>query len=378
VAALVALAALVIAAAVVVDRNDEPPARRSSVATTPSVSAEATTTLLIGTDGDGPATWMALFGYDPLQHRGAVVYIPAHTVVEVPGRGLQALGDTLRSGGPRLLLESAENFLAADIDNYAVVSPDEARELLDEMGPLTVDVPEELATASGEKSARVLLGEGPQKLTTRELVDLLFVRGLDGDDIALGARHVAFWDALLNSYRADPGAIRAAVVRARDALSGNASATDYGSVLEALSALPTWDLRLTILPVDEVSAGGAELYAAKPREIARLVADVLPSSSGGRYDTDIQILNGNGAPGVGEDVARRLVGRGFRLVRSGNAAQFDHRRTLIVTYDSSAGGREAAERARRLLGVGQVLVSAQEQGIVDLTIVVGRDFLKEH
>jgi ABC-type uncharacterized transport system substrate-binding protein len=48
-----------------------------------------------------------------------------------------------------------------------------------------------------------------------------------------------------------------------------------------------------------------------------------------------------------------------------------------VSYDQSDAGLQTAERAQRLLGVGEVQVSSQGQGIVDLTIVVGKDFLRK-
>jgi hypothetical protein len=94
----------------------------------------------------------------------------------------------------------------------------------------------------------------------------------------------------------------------------------------------------------------------------------------GASDIRVQILNGNGVPGIGQQVAELLVGEGFRVILSGNAQRLDHQKTLIITYDSSAEGMASATRAQELLGVGEVQVSAQEQGIVDLTIVVGKDF----
>ncbi len=90
----------------------------------------------------------------------------------------------------------------------------------------------------------------------------------------------------------------------------------------------------------------------------------------------VQILNGNGVPGIGEEVAEKLSQENFRVLLSGNARSLDYKTTLIVTYDSSEEGLAMAERARSLLGVGEVQVSAQGQGIVDLTIVVGKDFLR--
>jgi len=57
---------------------------------------------------------------------------------------------------------------------------------------------------------------------------------------------------------------------------------------------------------------------------------------------------------------------------TGNASSFGFRRTRIVVY------REAdvpvAQRIRALLRVGQIEIALTRQTIVDVTIVVGRDF----
>ncbi len=68
--------------------------------------------------------------------------------------------------------------------------------------------------------------------------------------------------------------------------------------------------------------------------------------------------------------------RGFEVVLSGNARRLNYDKTLIITYDPSAEGLEIARRVRELLGVGEVQVSSQPQGIVNLTVLVGKDFLR--
>jgi hypothetical protein len=62
-------------------------------------------------------------------------------------------------------------------------------------------------------------------------------------------------------------------------------------------------------------------------------------------------------------------------VLSGNADRLDYADTRIVIYESTPEAQESAGRVRDLLGVGEVQVSLQPQGIVDLTIVVGEDFI---
>jgi polyisoprenyl-teichoic acid--peptidoglycan teichoic acid transferase len=127
-----------------------------------------------------------------------------------------------------------------------------------------------------------------------------------------------------------------------------------------------------------VSVGGSELYEADAEEVEAFMEETLTSFDASGEVVEVQVLNGNGVPGIGQHVAEALAGKGFRVALGGNAQNFKHSETEIVTYDASPDGIAAAERARELLGVGRVLVSAQEQGIVsvDLTIVVGKDFLR--
>jgi anionic cell wall polymer biosynthesis LytR-Cps2A-Psr (LCP) family protein len=357
---------------------------RSDVAAGDSVSASSAgpvTTLLFGTgQGDSGATeavWLTLLTADPGEKRGSIVYIPAHTAVDVPGRGLQGVGGSYRSGGVPLLLLSVENLLGIDIDRYAELSYDDAQALFGATGGLTVDLPSEVRVAAGNDRTRLVFVEGPQDLNAEMQAKLLYTAGIDGDDIDVGGRHLAFWDALLDRFESDPASFGDAVAKSGPALTqSNAGVEEHAALFEGLAAFGSGDLTLAQLPVRPISAGDSELYAADEAELAGFIRDTVgirPSADG---EARVQILNGNGVPGIGQQVARELVGHGFRVLLTGNARELTYRKTLIVTYDETAAGRDLAQRARDLLGVGQVQVSAQQQGIVDLTIVVGKDFLR--
>jgi polyisoprenyl-teichoic acid--peptidoglycan teichoic acid transferase len=359
--------------------SDDAPAPRKAAATTPAPS-EVTNTLLVGTEREGEAAaWLALLSYDPSEQRGAIVYIPAHTAVEVPGRGLQPLGNALESGGMSLLMVSAESLLGVEINHFERMTRAGAAALFENLGSLTVDVPGDVRMSAGQDNARVLFTEGLHELGPKALVDFLYTDALEGDDVELGARHLAFWDALLDGFHANPTVLGASVVAAGDAIRASGTGpSENARLLESLAGLAGEDLTLTILPVRQVSVGGSELYEADTEEIESFMDETLSSFEAGRADVEVQVLNGNGSPGIGQEVAEALGGEGFRVVLSGNARKFNHKATTIVTYDASPEGIAAAKRVRQLLGVGRVLVSAQEQGIVsvDLTIVVGKDFLR--
>lgn len=337
------------------------------------------TTLLFGTkessDQGRGAIWMTLVTYDPESEKASVVYVPPHTAVEVPGRGLQGVGEAYGSGGVPLLLVSAENLLGIKIDRYLELSDKDALVLFEKLEPLTVDVPAEVRVPVGKDEARLIFVEGPQELTPPLLVKLLYIVGIDGDDVELGGRHLAFWQQFLEVH--EPDEVAAAIQGASAALGeSDASAKELAEFFAAVAALPPEDVRLSALPVRPISAGESELYATDGEELAAFVEDTIGVDPDAPDEVRIQLLNGNGVPGLGREVADLLVGEGFRVILGGNARRLNYRKTLIISYDSSDEAIATAERARDLLGVGEVQVSAQQQGIVDLTIVVGKDFLR--
>ena len=352
-------------------------ANRDDAARTPSSSSGSLTTyLLVGTDAGGEAGWMTLLAVDPAEERGAIVYMPAHTAYEVPGRGLQGIGDALGSGGMPLLRVSAENMLGFEIDHYIEMSSSDAAELFGQTGDLAVNVPQAVRVPAGADTARVVLDEGEQLLPAPFQVDLLYEVGLDGDEAELGTRHLAFWQSFLEEHSRDPAALGEAVRAAGGALANSDAGSDEQAALfERLASLSPTGVTIASLPVDQEVVGDAELYSAEDAELRTFVEETIGELPPLEDEVRVQVLNGNGVPGIGQRVADALVGKGFRVVLSGNAGRLDYDSTRIVIYESTPQAQATARRAQELLGVGEVQVSVQEQGIVDLTIVVGKDFI---
>jgi hypothetical protein len=358
--------------------GDDDMPRRDRGGVTGRGEGSFSTLLVAGTEEPrGAATWLALLWLDPAGDKGAVVYVPAHTAVDVPGRGLQAVGDALLGGSPDLLVTAAESLLGVEIDRYLEMSSAEAESLMDAVGPLSVDVPREVRAGAGPGRTRLVFTEGHQQLEGGALVDLLFLLGMDGDDVELGGRHLTFWGELFGTFSGSPSALADAFVSAAPLGRSDAEPQEIAGFLGEMAALDVGGRTLTMLPVREVGVGPGSLYSTDADEVASFMQGALGAAPTPGGEVRVQVLNGNGVPGIGSEVAERLIEDGFRVVLSGNAQRLDHATTRVITYDRSDDGIEAAERARALLGVGNVEVSAQQQGIVDLTIVVGRDFLRE-
>lgn len=341
----------------------------------------AETTMLFGTKEsatDDGAMWIVVLSYDPNEKAGSIIYVPAHTAVEVPGRGLQGVGQAYASGGVPLLLVSIENLLGIHMDRYIELSDKDAMVLFNAVGPLSVSVPEDIKVPAGKNQARLLIPAGDQQLSPEFMERFLYTRGLDGDDVSLGLRQIAFWDSLLNQFHDEPALLGHAIERGGAALGeSDGEIEDHKRLFTELASLELSDRVITSIPVTPVSTGGDDqLYRADEDEIASFVTGTMAADTEATQEIRVQVLNGNGVPGIGQEVAERLVGEGFRVILSGNARRLNYKKTLIIAYGSTDEQIQLAEKARDLLGVGEVQVSAQQQGIVDLTIVVGKDFLR--
>ena len=103
------------------------------------------------------------------------------------------------------------------------------------------------------------------------------------------------------------------------------------------------------------------------------MAAVFPAASRqGLVDRPrVQVLNGSGGVDLA-DAVRAKLGAGFDVRLTGNAANFNYDRTEIVFYHRDQ--EPTADRVRHLLGVGTLVLSRRPLDVVDVTVIVGKDF----
>lgn len=85
----------------------------------------------------------------------------------------------------------------------------------------------------------------------------------------------------------------------------------------------------------------------------------------------VLILNGCGVQGIGQHTARVLRSMGLDVIDYKNADSFDYEETLVV---DRVGDMETAVRVGRLLGTRNVIQQVPEAPLVDVIVVVGRDY----
>jgi len=330
--------------------GDDDPPRRS--VTDGSGDAETTDGpgpgLLVLTDAEDRVYGVTLF--EPAT--AAIVHVPPGTLVEVPSLGLTSLRDAAAEGGVALLQQSLENVLGLRFEAVAALDPPALAGLVP--SPLSVTVTDAVEERDASGRVRVVVPSGPFAVDAGNVVTFLSAVGA-GTSLDRVVRHQSFWTAFLDA-------------------SADAEAA---APLDALAALATAeDVQQRVLPVEAVAGvdGDEELYRVVERDVAAMVDRLFPSAEGARIR--VRILNGVGTPGIAQQVQPLLLEAGGRMTLSGNADRFDYAVTQVVYYDDAQ--LASAEAIRDALGVGEVVKSLAALAVVDVTVVVGADFVAAH
>ena len=323
----------------------------------------SSSSLVVVTGEDGIVAGITVLAVSSSGSGGAVVHVPPGAMVEVPSFGLTSLADAAADGSGDLLRTSIENLLGVTFDAAVALDPAALARLVPAEG-LDVSLEEavEEQTATGRIS--VVFPAGPQTLAPTDTARFLAALG-DGTQLERLVRHQAFWTAYLEALDASPAPVEVL-------------GADVGGTVIALA---TGQVRHQVLPVESVggTTGADELYRVPGDELAalvrRLFPDAIPSTTSGER-IRVQVLNGVGAPGLAQLVSPLLVPAGAQVTLSDNADRFDYAVTQVVYYDDA---RQAdAEAVRAALGVGELVKSLADLDVVDVTVVIGADFVQAH
>lgn len=327
------------------------------------------------------ASLVFVLSHDDHAGTATVLLVPTATVVDVPGFGLENLGRAFGFGGSPLLDSTVDNLLGVDFDGVVEVSRQGWSSLFTRVGGLTVDIDETVRVRADDGTREVRFQPGEQHLDGPRLAELLTVSAADEGELSSIARAGGVLEALFAQLAADPEALDAVFADDAPMLDAPLPADRLRALFEGVvEAGQAGRLDVLTLPVSGLDGGTSESFRIDRERADALVdqrfAQSVPegAAEGGRR---LHILNGNGSPGIGEEVAKRLIPAGFTVVKTGNADSFVHETTLIIVYSDDEEQLARARRIEELLGVGRVERSLTPQSVVDITIVVGHDFLDE-
>jgi polyisoprenyl-teichoic acid--peptidoglycan teichoic acid transferase len=357
--------------------GDEPAAPVDQAAADEEVPTLLVATFAEEEPGAG-ASLVFVLGGGPGAGDATVLFVPVSTVTDVPGHGLDRVGDALAYGGGPLVAGTVDNLLGLHPDAVVTVSDRGWGAIVDRLGGITVDLPSAVRTDEPDGTTRVRFPAGEQDLTGDDVAELLGAAVSGEGELEHVARVRRVLDAIFAGLVAVPDALGEVPTDGSPTIEASVPVEVVRAVFAAAAqAHEAGRLDSLVVPVSPLTAGDERSLRIDGDRAEALVADRFPTARSGAQAEGrrLQILNGNGRPGIGQHVAARVLPEGYRVVLTDNADRFDHEVTRVIAHGDDEAVLERARELVTLLGTGEVEISRTPQSVVDVTIVVGHDFL---
>ena len=316
-------------------------------ATVPPVIGESQSVLMVVAGEGGRATSVALFTSDGADQQRVLV-APRDLTMQIPGYGEGTVGDALLFEDANLVRLSLMNEIGIRIDSTITIRPGEVARILGDAVRIDLPSPFIIDTADGEV---VSASAGSDVFVPETAETLLVTQGAD-TPLDWLQRQRAVWEALARQVADAPGPAAAI-------------SPTFTAIAEQLDTAV-----VSVLPVDRVGVGISELYVvSRTSDLLTDRISYLAMSETAR--PRVEILNATIFPAVTRPLAEILIEDGFRIIKTDNAEERFRPDTLIIAQ--GIGSQRAALDAQSLIGGGEVVVQSSGSGVVDVSIIVGRD-----
>lgn len=146
--------------------------------------------------------------------------------------------------------------------------------------------------------------------------------------------------------------------------------TKYAGLIAKVSLENT---RKVALPVKPLMMENKVYFEPVRESIDRLVEEIYGIKTRKAKTTRVVILNGCGIPGIAGKVTEKLVQNGYKITESKNADNFNYTVTQIISFKADL---TIAKNVREVLGVGEVVRKRAPQDLVDIAVIIGKDYPK--
>ncbi len=228
--------------------------------------------------------------FDPATQSCRALSVPRDTRVELPGYGQSKINHALMVGGIPYQILVTEDFLEIDIDHYLLIDFVAFQQIVDSVGGITVDVPEDLT-----RNGTLHFTEGTQDFEGEEA--LAYARFRSGPE-ADRARIERQWGVLSSiaeemEGRDLVGQVSQVTTTVEDHLRTDLPAADMTSIAkvygETCAAMGTEEISMmagTWVPFDDPILGRQEVYNfVEPAVVEQHVADLMTDTPGSTEGT---------------------------------------------------------------------------------------------
>ena len=316
--------------------------------------------------------------------------IPRDTRVDIPGKGYSKINHAYAFGGVELLEKTIENFMGINIDYYVKTDYQGFEKVIDKLGGIEINVEKRMYYVDKAGHLYIDLKPGKQILNGKKAIQYVRFRHDKLGDIGRIKRQQKFLNALAKKLIENGNILKnpSIIKDIFSALDTNLDLQKAISIATMLKGIKKKDIVFLTLPGTPKYIKGISYWIPDEKKMKEIVnAYFIPKAKNNTLITPkpseshkvlswnnvrIEILNGNGAPGMAAKVSKKLREKGItNIVKIGNADSFSYKNTQILYRK---GFKDYAEVIGKLLSA-KVYKEENREG-VDITIIVGADYLR--
>ena len=353
---------------------------------------------------------MILFTIDPITKTAGMLSIPRDLWVNIPGfdygkiNTAYYLGDAFKlpGGGPALAVETVENFLGVPIQYYAQVDFITFIHLIDEIGGVTLTVPEDIVLYPLDypdfgSFKKVTLEAGEYNLPGNYALAYARARKTEGGDFDRAQRQQDVIMGIRKQIR-HPKILPTLIANANDIYNRLSEGVHTNMGFNEIMQLGVLAIDLGVQDIQQGIIGPDVLYASKdptgldilipiPDEI-RLIRDEIFTSSGvasplanqglsalelaQQEGARLAVMNGTLTEGLASATADYLTQQGLTVANTQNAdGLYDY--TRIILYN---GSPYAMQYLVEIMGIpsSQIFNRYNPEAQVDIVVMLGSDW----
>jgi polyisoprenyl-teichoic acid--peptidoglycan teichoic acid transferase len=336
---------------------------------------------------EGLSDSMLLVRFDPKNGKVSLLSVPRDTYAWVEGLGETKINEANRVGGPALSAKTLSRVLdGVRIDRYVRINVLAVEKLIDALGGVTVYIPKDMKYTDQTQHLYIDLQKGEQRLNGEQALQFLRYRYDGLGDIGRIQRQQTFMRALMEQTLSP-----ATVVKLPQILSVIQEYIDTNLSLEEIVALTGFtsnisreNTQMLMLPGEfnsPATPNDPSYWLPSYEQIDTMMADHFDRGYRGRsaWKTDstnlrIAIQDSTDQPNAIYSLVLQLEKEGYRNV----AVDQPWGEPLAITrIVAQQGDAESAEQLQQELGFGEIRIESTGSLESDITIQVGRDWLRQ-
>lgn len=321
--------------------------------------------------------------YNPQTKRFGIIAFPRDLKVEVEDKiGLKTLkiNSVYSKYGIKKLLKVIKELTGINIKFYATMEISNLVKIIDLIGGVELYIDQPMKYVDKAANLYIELPKGIIKSDGLKVMQFIRFRHDERGDMGRVERQYEF---LLNL-------IKKAVIQ-KDILTNlkllkilyrfidtNLNFNDIINLIKFTSHADYNNLEMTKIPGKFINLYGTRYIEPNNNKTIKTISHFLKKLSYTTTDIipskiKVQVLNGSGKGGVAKRIRDKLVRNGYNVIEFGNANSQDYLKTLIL---DRAGNMNKALKVAGLLKCNNIFPKINKFILIDVTIIVGKDYKK--